>query len=483
VNNNAAAVSLAINELARGREVIVSRGELVEIGGGFRVPEVIERSGGFLKAVGTTNRTRADDYARAVTPSTGLLLKVHPSNYRVQGFVEETSIEVLVGLGSRAGVPVMHDLGSGFLLRDGLAAPADEPRPQDSVAAGIDLVTWSGDKLLGGPQAGLLHGQREMIDRLRSNPLLRAFRVDKMTLAALEATLRLHLQPERALERIPALRMLSETATHVERRARLALEVLEAEARPHVTVRPVLSLVGGGTSPGVKLDFACVGSAAGRADRGRRARHRLPDRSSWRGGAGGGGCQPGSGRPGPRRMTVRPTAVFLDRDGTIIRDTGYPADPADVEIRGGAAEAVAFLNRASVPVIVVTNQSGIGRGMYDEEAFRAVQSEMERRLAAAGSRIDAVYHCPHAPDVGCECRKPALGLYRRASADLAVDLTGAVYAGDRARDVMPAFETGGTGLLVADESGRYDESTPEGCLRAPDLLTGLRCIMGDSDGP
>ncbi len=268
VNNNAAAVSLAINELARGREVIVSRGELVEIGGGFRVPEVIERSGGFLKAVGTTNRTRADDYARAVTPSTGLLLKVHPSNYRVQGFVEETSIEVLVGLGSRAGVPVMHDLGSGFLLRDGLAAPADEPRPQDSVAAGIDLVTWSGDKLLGGPQAGLLHGQREMIDRLRSNPLLRAFRVDKMTLAALEATLRLHLQPERALERIPALRMLSETATHVERRARLALEVLEAEARPHVTVRPVLSLVGGGTSPGVKLDSAgwIVTGSASRLD-------------------------------------------------------------------------------------------------------------------------------------------------------------------------------------------------------------------------
>ena len=252
VNNNAAAVSLAINTLARGRDVIVSRGELVEIGGGFRIPEVIERSGASLRAVGTTNRTRVEDYRRAITPSTGLLLKIHPSNYRVEGFVEETSLEDLVDLGRSAGLPVMHDLGSGWLLGDQVPG-LSEPSTTASVACGVDVVTWSGDKLLGGPQAGIVHGRRATLDHLRSNPLLRAFRVDKMTLAALEATLRLYLSPDRARARIPVLRMLTEPAAAVEQRASAALGHLSPAAAGRVAVTPMRSVLGGGSAPGFEI--------------------------------------------------------------------------------------------------------------------------------------------------------------------------------------------------------------------------------------
>lgn len=256
VNNNAAAVALAINGLARGRDVIVSRGELVEIGGGFRIPEVIERSGAFLRAVGTTNRTRIDDYRRAITPSTGMLLKIHPSNYRVQGFAEETSLEDLVALGRTAGLPVMHDLGSGFLQTHESLPPVPEPSVRTSVAAGCDVVTWSGDKLLGGPQAGIIHGRAAIVEQLRSNPLARAFRVDKMTLAALEATLRLYLAPETAALRIPVLRMLSETAESVEGRARVALRGLGSDAAQRVSIAPMKSVLGGGSAPGFEIASA-----------------------------------------------------------------------------------------------------------------------------------------------------------------------------------------------------------------------------------
>lgn len=253
VNNNAAAVSLAINSLARGRDVLVSRGELVEIGGGFRIPEVIEQSGAFLHAVGTTNRTRIDDYRRAITPSTGLLLKVHPSNYRVEGFVEETQLSELVALGRSAKLPVMHDLGAGLLLPDDLPVTLPEPRVRDSVASGADLVTWSGDKLLGGPQAGIIHGRAAVVDRLRDNPLARAFRVDKMTLAALEATLRQYLSPELATSRIPVLRMLLTPAERVKERATAALSDLTAVAAERVAVVPMRSVLGGGTAPGFEV--------------------------------------------------------------------------------------------------------------------------------------------------------------------------------------------------------------------------------------
>ncbi len=256
VNNNAAAVALAINSLARGRDVLVARGELVEIGGGFRIPEVIEQAGAFLRAVGTTNRTRIDDYRRAITPSTGLLLKVHPSNYRVEGFVEETRTAELVELGRSAKLPVMHDLGSGLLLPEGLPVTLPEPRVRDSVASGADLVTWSGDKLLGGPQAGIIHGRAAVVDRLRDNPLARAFRVDKMTLAALEATLRLYLSPELATSGIPVLRMLVTPVESVTERARAALPDLTAEAAGQVTVVPMRSVLGGGTAPGFELPSA-----------------------------------------------------------------------------------------------------------------------------------------------------------------------------------------------------------------------------------
>jgi L-seryl-tRNA(Ser) seleniumtransferase len=253
VNNNAAAVALAINELASGREVLVSRGELVEIGGSFRVPDVVRRAGGYLVEVGTTNRTRIEDYRRAATPSTGVLLRVHPSNYRVRGFVEEASLADLVALGRDLGIPVIHDLGSGQLLP---VPNLGEPRPQDSVRLGVEVVTWSGDKLLGGPQAGVIHGAAAALGRLRGNPLLRAFRVDKMTLAALEATLMLYRHPERAVTRIPALRMLAETAPEVENRARAALVMIPDHLRVLVHVRSLTSLAGGGALPEIEFQSA-----------------------------------------------------------------------------------------------------------------------------------------------------------------------------------------------------------------------------------
>lgn len=256
VNNNAAAVALAINTLSRGRDVIVSRGELVEIGGGFRIPEVIERSGAFLRAVGTTNRTRVGDYRRAITPSAGLLLKIHPSNYRIEGFVEEASLDDLVELGRSASLPVMHDLGSGLLVWDGYPTQLPEPSVQASVAAGADLITWSGDKLLGGPQAGIVHGREVLVAQLRSNPLARTYRVDKMTLSALEATLRLYDTPELAASRIPVLRMMSETEESVAERARAALQQLQPGAARRVSVESMRSVLGGGSTPGFEIASA-----------------------------------------------------------------------------------------------------------------------------------------------------------------------------------------------------------------------------------
>lgn len=260
VNNNAAAVALAVNELALGREVIVSRGELVEIGGSFRIPEIVARSGAELVEVGTTNRTRIEDYRRAIGSRTGLILKVHPSNYRIRGFVEDVSLGELTALGRRAGIPVANDLGSGLLLSELLPSLPVEPGPREAAAAGADLVTWSGDKLLGGPQAGLIHGSTEAVDRLRGNPLLRAFRVDKLTLAALESTLRLYLNPAAAAERIPAVAMLREPPASVRARAEAGLASCSAAARRALEVRPLRSVVGGGAYPEVTFESAgwCV---------------------------------------------------------------------------------------------------------------------------------------------------------------------------------------------------------------------------------
>lgn len=173
----------------------------------------------------------------------------------------------------------------------------------------------------------------------------------------------------------------------------------------------------------------------------------------------------------------RPTTAFLDRDGTLIRDTGYVGSPDDVVLLPGAGEAVRCLNHAAVPVVIVTNQSGIGRGYFDESAFRAVQARLESLLADEGARIDGTFHCPHAPGDGCDCRKPGLGLYRLAAATMGVETRGGLYAGDRTSDVLPALSLGGVGMLVAGEGGEYDGPEMSGVIRVPDLLTGIKGLQ------
>jgi L-seryl-tRNA(Ser) seleniumtransferase len=247
VNNNAAATLLMLAALARGREVIISRGELVEIGGGFRVPDIMAQSGALLREVGTTNRTRASDYTAAAGPKTGLILRVHPSNFRVEGFAERPSLEALVTAGRRLGVPVVEDLGSG-----NLDAPlADEPTVLASLAAGVDLVCFSGDKLLGGPQAGIVAGRASLVDALRTHPLMRAFRVDKLTYAALEATLIEYLSG-RADQTIPVRRMLTLDVDTIEGRARALAERMAADGWS-VALMSGSSAVGGGSAPGLPL--------------------------------------------------------------------------------------------------------------------------------------------------------------------------------------------------------------------------------------
>jgi L-seryl-tRNA(Ser) seleniumtransferase len=243
---------VALAALARGREVVISRGELVEIGGSFRVPEILEQSGARLREVGTTNRTHRRDFESAVGPETGLLLKVHTSNYRIEGFTAEVPLAELVALGRERNVPVLVDLGSGAFLDVGETGVRPEPLVSDVVAEGPDLVTFSGDKLLGGPQAGVAVGRAEAVNRLRRHPLARAVRVDKMLLAAVHATLALYLDERRAREEIPVLRMIFEAKESVRSRAeRLAAALREAlpEPTPQVMVEDATAAVGGGALP------------------------------------------------------------------------------------------------------------------------------------------------------------------------------------------------------------------------------------------
>jgi L-seryl-tRNA(Ser) seleniumtransferase len=251
VNNNAAAVLLTLNTLAEGREVIVSRGQLVEIGGAFRIPDVMRRSGARLVEVGTTNRTHLHDYRRSIGEETALLLKVHASNFKIVGFTTEVSRKELVDLGRQHGIPVMEDLGSGCLLDLTPYGLQDEPLVQDSIRADVDVVTFSGDKLLGGPQAGVILGKEEIIRRCRINPLSRALRIDKLTLAALESTLRLYFDEERALQEIPTLAMLTTSPKKLTRRARRLLRMIRAHVgdRIEATIRDEKSQVGGGAYP------------------------------------------------------------------------------------------------------------------------------------------------------------------------------------------------------------------------------------------
>ncbi len=269
VNNNAAALLLALGTLAAGREVVVSRGELVEIGGSFRVPEIMERAGVRLVEVGTTNRTRLADYARALGPATALLLKVHRSNFELRGFVEEAGLEELAALGRARGLPLLEDLGSGTLLDltpRGLPAEAFAP---GRLRAGADVVCFSGDKLLGGPQAGILLGAAGPVAAMRRNPLARALRLGKLGLAALDATLALHLEG-RAEREIPVLRQLLEPAPALEARARALAERAGPATRgaARVSVRPDRARVGGGSLPGLELDTWVVAlEVAGGAER------------------------------------------------------------------------------------------------------------------------------------------------------------------------------------------------------------------------
>lgn len=249
VNNNAAAVLLALNTIAAGREVVCSRGELVEIGGAFRVPDVMARSGAILKEVGTTNRTHLRDYEAAIHGDTALLLKVHTSNYRVIGFVAEVSLAELVALGGRYRIPVMNDLGSGSLVDLSAYGLEKEPTVQEAIAAGVDIVTFSGDKLLGGPQAGIILGKRVLIDRIKANPLHRAVRIDKLTLAALEATLISYLSAGTAKE-IPTLQMLTMPLARLRRVARRIAHLIEkGTGNASVEVIRGISRVGGGALP------------------------------------------------------------------------------------------------------------------------------------------------------------------------------------------------------------------------------------------
>jgi len=251
VNNNAAAVLLCLNTIARGKEVIVSRGELVEIGGSFRVPEVMERSGAVLREVGATNKTHLKDYEKAINENTGLLLKVHTSNYKIVGFTKEVSPEELVGLGKKHNIPVMWDLGSGSFIDLRAYGAGDEPTVQQAVDAGVDVLTFSGDKLLGGPQAGMILGRKKYLDPIRSNPLTRALRLDKMTLAALDATLGQYLDMDKAVREIPTLWMLTQPLSEIERKARILASGLgdSALAGLTVVVQDDQSQSGGGALP------------------------------------------------------------------------------------------------------------------------------------------------------------------------------------------------------------------------------------------
>ena len=256
VNNCAAAVLLALNTLADGGEVVVSRGELVEIGGSFRVPEIMAKSGARLREVGTTNRTRISDYEDAITPNTRLLLRVHRSNFAMVGFTEQPSSEQLVELGRKRGIPVMEDLGNGLLVDLTAAGIQGEHGLHDCLAAGIDVVCVSGDKLLGGPQAGVIAGRKELIDRMRANPLFRALRPDKLTYAALEATLLAYVRQDYSA--IPALRMIFTPAREIRRRAEAFLLLLQ-EAGIGAEIVEAESVIGGGTAPDKRLPtFALV---------------------------------------------------------------------------------------------------------------------------------------------------------------------------------------------------------------------------------
>lgn len=264
VNNNAAAVLLTLDTLARDKEVIISRSQLVEIGGSFRMPEVMAKSGAIMVEVGTTNRTYISDYRKAITPNTALFLKVHSSNFRIVGFTTSVGIEELVRLGKEYEIPVMYDLGSGALFNLGVFGLPYEPPVEEGIKAGTDIVTFSTDKLLGGPQGGLIVGKKRYVDLIRRNPLARALRVDKLTIAALEATLRLYMDRPRLAQRLPILRMLTRPLKDIEEESRRFMEELTKRGSSRFTgaLEDGSSAVGGGSLPGEQIPTKLIALSA-----------------------------------------------------------------------------------------------------------------------------------------------------------------------------------------------------------------------------
>lgn len=261
VNNNAAAVLLALSTVAKNKEVVVSRGELIEIGGAFRIPDVMEQSGSKIVEVGTTNKTHLRDYENAITEETGALLKVHTSNYRIMGFTSSVEAKDLSKLKNKYDIPLIEDLGSGVLIDLSKYGISYEPRVVDSINSGVDIVTFSGDKLLGGPQAGIIVGKKKYIDAMKKNPLTRAFRVDKFTIAALEATFRYYYDEDLAIKNIPTLRMLTMSIEELEKKAIKLKDFIEKDistSKFKMSVEDEFSEVGGGSLPMEKLPTKCV---------------------------------------------------------------------------------------------------------------------------------------------------------------------------------------------------------------------------------
>ncbi|NLM06485.1 MAG: L-seryl-tRNA(Sec) selenium transferase [Tissierellia bacterium] len=258
VNNNAAAVMLALSTVAKGKEVILSRGEMVEIGGAFRVPEVLESSGASLVAIGTTNKTKLSDYEKAITENTAALLKVHTSNYRIVGFTESVDAEELKPLKEKYNIPIIEDLGSGVLIDLSKYGIEKEPTVQESIQKGIDIVSFSGDKLLGGPQAGIIVGKKKYIEEMKRNPLTRALRIDKFTISALEATMKYYYNLDEAVEKIPTLRMITSKKEDIKKRVEIFKTRLYDINGVEISIEDSLSEVGGGSLPTEKLPSASL---------------------------------------------------------------------------------------------------------------------------------------------------------------------------------------------------------------------------------